>query len=444
MSEDVGGLGGQLRRYARVGGAVGGLAANYAGRRLLGRSIEHDAHARELAAAVGGLKGPLMKVAQILATIPDALPSAYAEELRQLQADAPSMGWPFVRRRMAGELGPDWRQRFAAFEPSAAHAASLGQVHRATAPDGARLACKLQYPEMAAAVEADLRQLRLVLSIYERRDRAVRTESIFQELSERLREELDYRREAKHMRLYGAMLAGEPDVAVPAPLEALSTGRLLTMTWIDGRPLLEAADLPVEARNGLAETMFRAWYVPFYNYGVIHGDPHLGNYSMREDFGINLLDFGCIRVFPPSFVKGVIDLYRALRDGDEALAVSAYETWGFENPSRALIEVLNIWAEFLYAPLLQDRVQRIQESESGLYGATVAARVHRELRRVGGVRPPREFVLMDRAAIGLGSVFMRLRAEVNWHRLFHGLIDGFEVQALAARQSAALEAAGLG
>ena len=384
-----------------------------------------------------------MKVAQILATIPDALPSAYAEELRQLQADAPSMGWPFVRRRMAGELGPEWPKRFCEFERSAAHAASLGQVHRASAPDGTRLACKLQYPDMAAAVEADLRQLRLVFSVYERRDRAVRTDSIFQELSERLREELDYRREAKHMRLYGAMLAGEAGVTVPAPVEALSTGRLLTMTWVDGRPLLEAVDLPVEARNRLAENMFRAWYVPFYDCGVIHGDPHLGNYSMRKDFAINLLDFGCVRVFPPSFVKGVIDLYRALRDGDEALAVSAYETWGFENPSRALIEVLNIWAEFLYAPLLQDRVQRIQESESGLYGATVAARVHRELRRVGGVRPPREFVLMDRAAIGLGSVFMRLRAEVNWHRLFHGLIDGFDAHALASRQSAALEAAGL-
>lgn len=443
MSDEAGGLGGQLRRYARVGGAVGGLAANYAGRRLLGRKIEHDAHARELAAAVGGLKGPLMKVAQILATIPDALPSAYAEELRQLQADAPSMGWPFVRRRMAGELGQGWRERFRDFERSAAHAASLGQVHRATSPDGVRLACKLQYPDMASAVEADLRQLRLVLSVYERRDRAVRTESIFQELSERLREELDYHREAKHMRLYGAILASESGVTVPEPVEELSTGRLLTMTWVDGRPLLEAVDLPVEARNRLAENMFRAWYVPFYDCGVIHGDPHLGNYSMREDFAINLLDFGCIRVFPPSFVKGVIDLYRALRDGDEALAVSAYETWGFENPSRELIEVLNIWAEFLYAPLLQDRVQRIQESESGLYGATVAAKVHRELGRVGGVRPPREFVLMDRAAIGLGSVFMRLRAEVNWHRLFHGLIDGFEMDALAARQSAALEAAGL-
>ena len=304
MSDDTAGLGGQLRRYARVGGAVGGLAANYAGRRLLGRKVEHDAHARELAAAVGGLKGPLMKVAQILATVPDALPPAYAEELRQLQADAPSMGWPFVRRRMAGELGQGWRERFADFERDAAHAASLGQVHRATALDGTRLACKLQYPDMASAVEADLKQLRLVLAVYERRDRSIRTDGIFEELSERLREELDYCREAKHMRLYGAMLAGESGVTLPEPVDPLSTDRLLTMTWIDGRPLLEAVDLPVEARNRLAENMFRAWYVPFYEYAVIHGDPHLGNYSMREDFGLNLLDFGCIRVFPRPSSKG--------------------------------------------------------------------------------------------------------------------------------------------
>jgi hypothetical protein len=105
--------------------------------------------------------------------------------------------------------------------------------------------------------------------------------------------------------------------------------------------------------------------------------------------------------------------------------------------------VLNIWAEFVYAPLLKDKVARIQEAESGLYGAKVASRVHRELRRVGGIAPPREFVFMDRAAIGLGSVFMHLKAEINWHRMFHELIDDFDETALAERQSTALAAAGL-
>ncbi|MEN8197104.1 MAG: AarF/UbiB family protein, partial [Pseudomonadota bacterium] len=196
-------------------------------------------------------------------------------------------------------------------------------------------------------------------------------------------------------------------------------------------------------RNRVAHNMFRAWYVPFYYYGVIHGDPHLGNYNACADGSINLLDFGCIRVFPPSFVRGVIDLYHALQNDDRDLAVHAYETWGFENLNAEMIDTLNIWAEFVYSPLMEDRVQRIQDSDSGLYGAGVASRVHREVRRLGGVTPPREFVLMDRAAIGLGSVFLRLKAEVNWYRLFHDLIADFDEKNLAKRQKKALKDAGL-
>jgi predicted unusual protein kinase regulating ubiquinone biosynthesis (AarF/ABC1/UbiB family) len=436
-------LAGRMRRYARVGGAVGGVAARFAGSRLFGVELDRDRHAAELTRALGGLKGPLMKVAQLLATIPDALPAEYAAELAQLQSDAPSMGWPFVRRRMAAELGPDWRSRFEEFDREAAHAASLGQVHRAIAMDGRELACKLQYPDMASAVAADLRQLKIIFSIYERYDKAISTKQIHAEISERLREELDYQREARHMRLYTAMLAQEAGVHVPEPLADLSTDRLLTMTWLDGHPLTRFGESEQEFRNQVAHNMFRAWYVPFYECGVIHGDPHLGNYSARPDGSVNLLDFGCIRIFPPPFVRGVIDLYHALQNDDRDLAVHAYETWGFANLSAEMIDTLNIWAEFVYSPLMEDRVQRIQESESGVYGARVASRVHDELRRLGGVTPPREFVLMDRAAIGLGSVFLRLKAEINWHRLFHGLIGDFDEQTLANRQKKALQDAGL-
>jgi len=203
-------LTGRVRRYAQVSTAMGGLAARLAGERYLGLNLDRGRHAADLKAVLGGIKGPLMKVAQLLATIPDALPKEYVQELVQLQADAPSMGWPFVRRRMAGELGADWRSRFREFDRTAARAASLGQVHRATALDGTPLACKLQYPDMASAVEADLRQLKLAMSLYERYDRAVTTAEIHAEIADRLREELDYQREAAHMRLYGEILRGEP------------------------------------------------------------------------------------------------------------------------------------------------------------------------------------------------------------------------------------------
>ncbi len=440
MSEDDN-LTGRVRRYARVGAAVGGLAARLAGQRYLGMKVDRDRHAAELATALGGLKGPLMKVAQILSTIPDALPKEYVAELAQLQADAPPMGWPFVKRRMASELGPNWQKRFDKFEHEAAAAASLGQVHRATSHEGGQLACKLQYPDMQSAVEADLKQLRLIFSIYERYDRAIVTKEIHAEIAARLREELDYRLEAKHMGLYGDMLAKEKHVEVPVPVGALSTGRLLTMNWLDGTPLLTfiKAHGEMEMRNRIAYNMFRAWYVPFYFYGIIHGDPHLGNYTLKRDGSVNLLDFGCIRIFGASFVQGVIDLYHALLHEDRALAVHAYESWGFTNLNNETIDVLNRWAGFVYGPLMEDRTRRIQEKASGVYGREVAESVHADLRRLGPVRPPREFVFMDRAAIGLGSVFLHLGAEINWHRLFRELIEGFDVKELDRRQKKLLK-----
>ena len=321
-------------------------------------------------------------------------------------------------------------------------------MHRATALDGTALACKLQYPDMASAVEADLRQLKLAMGLYERYDRTVSTAEIHAEIADRLREELDYRREAAHMRLYRAILGDEPGVAVPRPLDELSTGRLLTMTWLDGAPILEvAANAPLAVRNEIALRMFRIWYVPFYYYGVIHGDPHLGNYTVAPENStghtVNLLDFGCVRVFSPSFVTGVIDLYRALQTNDEELAVEAYRSWGFGDLSREMIAVLNRWAAFVYGPLLDDRARMIQEKRAGGDGRGLVDSVHRDIRRLGGIAPPRAFVFMDRAAIGLGSVFLHLKARINWHRLFHELIDDFDERRLAERQRRALKAAGV-
>ncbi|MBM3643482.1 MAG: AarF/ABC1/UbiB kinase family protein [Alphaproteobacteria bacterium] len=436
-------LGGRLGRYVRVGSSVGGLAARLAGQRYLGLGLDRDRHAADLAAALGGLKGPLMKAAQLLATIPDALPPEYARELTQLQADAPAMGWPFVKRRMTTELGPAWLERFASFDKQASFAASLGQVHRATLPDGRAIACKLQYPDMASALEADLNQLKVVFSVGQRLDPAIRTDEIHTEIAERLREELDYRREARHAALYRAILASEPAVHVPATVPELSTDRLLTMEWLEGGRLLDWKERAQEERDALAVAMFRAWYVPLYRYGAIHGDPHLGNYTVRPDGSVNLLDFGCVRIFPPRFVHGSIELYRALMTDDTARAVAAYEDWGFRDLSRETITVLNRWAAFLYGPLMDDRVRRLTEGIAQGYGRDVAREVFAELRKMGGVRPPREFVFMDRAAIGLGSVFIHLRASINWHRLFEELIDGFDSDALARQQGVALREAGL-
>ncbi len=435
-------------RYARVGANVGGVAARIAGQRLFGGGGGQAGNAAALASALGGLKGPIMKVAQLLSPVPDLVPPEYAAELGKLQAEAPPMGAGFVARRMVSELGQDWRARFGSFDLKPAAAASLGQVHRATTTAGQPLACKLQYPDMQSAVEADLKQLDLAFALHRRMDSAIDTREIATEIGARLREELDYGREAKNAALYGEVLADTPAVRVPAVHPDLSTRRLLTLDWLEGEKMLSFKDAPLAIRNRLATAMFKAWWHPVAQIGVIHGDPHLGNYSVfsegGEAAGINLLDYGCIRVFPPSFLSGVVDLYHGLLADDRAQMVHAYETWGFRRLSADLVDTLNIWARFIYGPLLDDRVRTIADGvKPSEYGRKQAYQVHMALREKGPVTVPREFVFMDRAAVGLGAVFLHLNAELNFRQMFAAEIVGFSAEALASRQAVALDRAGI-
>jgi predicted unusual protein kinase regulating ubiquinone biosynthesis (AarF/ABC1/UbiB family) len=438
----------RLTRYARVGANVGGVAARMAGARLFGRALGDGRNAVDLAAALGGLKGPLMKIAQMVATVPDLLPPEYAAELQKLQAAAPPMGPAFVRRRMLAELGPDWERRFRSFDSTPAAAASLGQVHRAVGLDGRQLAVKLQYPDMQSAVEADLGQLGLILAIQRRFSPEIDTSLIAKEMTERLREELDYQREAQNALLYKTMLADEPLVCVPDVVNELTTGRLLTMNWLDGKPMLAYLDHSLADRNRISTAMFRAWWNPFARFGVIHGDPHLGNYTVFEKdgspVGLNLLDYGCIRIFPPRFVRGVVELYHGLRDDNRKQIAQAYKSWGFEGLTDKTVDSLNIWARFIYAPLLDDRVRTVADGVAPhAYGRKEVWQVKQSLRPHGPIRIPREFVLMDRAAIGLGSVMLHLKAELNFHRRFEDAVADFDETALARRQAKALKAAGL-
>jgi predicted unusual protein kinase regulating ubiquinone biosynthesis (AarF/ABC1/UbiB family) len=302
---------------------------------------------------------------------------------------------------------------------------------------------------MQSAVEADLAQLGILFSIHRRMRPAVETSEMLKEITARLREELDYGLEAKHTRLYSLIFEDDPLIRVPEIVPALSTRRLLSMTWLEGRRLLDYTDRPLEQRNHIARAMFRAWWFPFSQYGVIHGDPHLGNYTVFEEAsgkaaGINLLDYGCMRTFAPKFVQGVVDLYHGLLRDDRALIVHAYETWGFTGLSNELIDILNIWAGFIYGPMLEDRVRTIAAHvKPGAYGRQEAFKVHRGLQEKGPVTVPREFVFMDRAAIGLGGVFLHLDAELNYHRLFEEAIAGSDLADVAGRQHEAFVKAGV-
>ena len=433
----------RVKRYSKVTTSLTSLATQFAGKKYLNFDLSDQKYAAQITEILGNLKGPLMKVAQLSATIPDLLPEEYARKLAELQSNAPPMSWVFVKRRMKAELGENWEDQFLSFDREASFAASLGQVHKATMPNKENVACKLQYPDMASAVEADLGQLKIIFKIYSSYNKSIQIKEIYKEIEARLKEELDYRLEYKHLKVFNFIHQKNEYIKIPKVYEKISTNRLLVMQYLEGKKLIEYKNAPQKLRNDLAKKLFMTWYYPFYKYGIIHGDPHLGNYSVDKKNNINLFDFGCVRIFPATFVKGVIDLYFALKQKDNSKIKKAYEAWGFKDIDNKLMTVLNKWALFLYDPILKNEVRRIQDSDSGIYGAKIAGEVHRELKKYGGVKPPREFVFMDRATVGLGSIFIHLKAEINWYKLFHALIKDFSVQNVESNQKKALKSAGI-
>lgn len=408
-----------LKRIFDVGTTLTGIGMRVGAQEYFGVNIDDAVYAKKLRQSFGEMKGPFMKMVQFLSTVPDALPPEFATEFMTLQSNAPSMGEGFVRRRMVGELGINWRNSFRDFDLKASHAASLGQIHKAVSLSGENLAVKLQYPDMETTIGADLKQLDIVLVIYRSFNKSIDTKDIVTEISERLYEELDYEQEAANQEEFRQIYKENLEfVRVPKVHHDLSTKRLLAMEWFEGKPVLEYVSASSDVRNELGKKLFLAWYLPLYRYGILHCDPHPGNYLILPDHNIGLLDFGCVRRFPAAFLKAVIDLYIALRDDLPELAVDAYKRWGFDNINKELVDVLNRWAKLLYEPLLEDRVRPLQLEDGGKKGWETARAVHKQLHELGGIKPPREFVFMDRAAVGVGSVIMRLGAQQNWHQLF--------------------------
>jgi predicted unusual protein kinase regulating ubiquinone biosynthesis (AarF/ABC1/UbiB family) len=414
-----------IKRVIDVGAIITGIGARVGAQQLFGMTIDDAEYAQKLRLAFGNLKGPFMKIVQFMATIPDALPPEFAEEFLNLQSNAPSMGESFVNRRMSGELGADWRLFFDEFNSKAVHAASLGQVHKAIAKNGDVLALKLQYPDMNRIVESDLKQLDTIIAIYKTFNKSLHTEEIIAEIRERLLEELDYENEAQNIELFRHAFADLQFVKIPNTYKAFSTKRLLAMEWIAGENILNFQNADTDTRNDLGKKLFQAWYHPLYKHHLIHADPHPGNYLVTKNHQLALLDFGCVRKFEPSFLQAVVDLYKAQRDNLPELAVDAYKRWGFSNLNNEIIDVLNIWANLLYEPLLDNNVRPLHDENGGKKGFATLRLVHKKLHELGGIKPPKEFVFMDRCAVGVGSVIMRLGSQQNWHKLFEDIAQGY-------------------
>lgn len=415
----------KFKRYFETSKVAAGFAARLAGEHYFDITINNDAYAALLKESLGQLKGPLMKAAQFLTTIPDTLPPEYYA-LLELQTQAPSMGGVFVKRRLKTELGDSWQDHFEKFDYQASSAASLGQVHKAVLKNGLDVAIKLQYPNMQGITETDLEQLHFLFYLYERMNNAIDTTDIFEELQTRLFEELDYALEAQNMQDFGIFFKEDTYIIVPKVHLPLSTNRLLTMEWIDGESILNFENAEESIKNHLGKILFLSWYKPLYHKGILHGDPHPGNYFVIKDQElpkIALLDFGCVRRFDETVLDGIKNLFFGLLKNDRTLSIQAFEQLGFSNLDNGVIDIMLSWAKLLYDPLLEDTVRPIQTNMTTKQSFKLAQKIHEELKKKGGIRPPRSFVFLDRAAVGIGSVLMRLQSKQNWHQLFMSILE---------------------
>ncbi|PRW64789.1 ABC1 kinase family protein [Actinopolyspora mortivallis] len=308
--------------------AAGRMAAGW-GRRLTGQdaaTVQADFSARtaeQLFEVLGQLKGGAMKFGQALsvfeAAVPDELAEPYRQALSKLQATAPPMSETSVRRTLDEQLGSDWRRRFAEFEETPAAAASIGQVHRARWHDGRPVAVKIQYPGADEALRADLRQLMRFSRLFQSLLPGAEVKPLLNELQDRMVEELDYRLEADHQRAFAAAFADDGSVHVPRVVA--SSPKVMVSEWVTGEPFADIIDHGSrEQRDRAGRLLSEFHFSSPARVGLLHADPHPGNFRLLPDGRLTVIDFGAVARLPEGLPRTLGRMVRlALEDRAEEL-----------------------------------------------------------------------------------------------------------------------------
>jgi predicted unusual protein kinase regulating ubiquinone biosynthesis (AarF/ABC1/UbiB family) len=324
------------------------LPATYAGRTALGFGKRIGGKPAEMVAAelqqrtaeqmfkvLGELKGGAMKLGQAMsifeAALPEEIAAPYRATLTKLQDAAPALPADAIHRILAEELGADWRDRFAEFDDLPAAAASIGQVHRAVWHDGRVVAVKVQYPGADKALIADLNQMERMGKLFASWIPGLEIKPLIAELKERAIEELDYLRESQHQRTFAAAFEGDPDVVVPHVLAAAP--HVLISEWIDGIPMSKIiASGTQEERDRIGLQYERFLLSGPARAGLLHADPHPGNFRMTPDGRFCVLDFGAVAVLPDGLPNAMGSLLRIAQMGDADAVVQGLRDEGFLRP----------------------------------------------------------------------------------------------------------------
>ena len=411
------------------GKRVTGLAAEVVSEEVQQRTAEH------LFSVLGQLKGGAMKLGQALsvfeAALPENLAGPYRAALTKLQEAAPPLPAASVHKVLAAELGPRWRRKFREFDDSPAAAASIGQVHRAVWSDGRDVAVKIQYPGAGQALVADLNQLSRLASLFKVLQPGLDVKPLVTELRERVVEELDYKLEARAQRAFAKAYAGDAEIFVP-PVVA-GSAKVLVSEWLDGTPLSRIiADGAEEDRDLAGLRLATLHFSAPGRVGLLHADPHPGNFRLLPDGRLGVLDFGAVARLPGGHPEPVGRLTRLALDGDAEGVLTGLREEGFVKPNAEIdAEAVLGYLRPMLEPIA---VEEFQFSRAWL---------RREAARVANPKGPAytlgkqlnlppQYLLIHRVTLGSIGVMCQLEARAPYRSVLQQWLPGFAGGELAA------------
>lgn len=410
-------------KMASIPLSLAGRGAIGFGRQLIGQSPDfafadlQEKTAEQIFKVLGELKGGAMKFGQALsvfeAALPEEIAKPYRETLVKLQEAAPPLPARVVHKVLAKELGEHWRDNFAEFNDTPAASASIGQVHKGIWKDGREVAVKIQYPGAKEALISDLNQIQRFAKIFQLLLPGVEMKPLLEELKARIIEEVDYRYEASAQSACFEAYKGDSDIAIPEVI--MATDRVLVSQWLEGTPLSKViTDGTQEERNNAGIRLARFHFTAPMRAGLLHADPHPGNFRVLKDGRLGVLDFGACNRLPNGFPEPFKRLLRNALEGDAIALYNGFKEDGF------ILSDVEVSPE-----LVLDYLLPLVEPLRTDYFAYSRDWLRTQSVRVGDPRNPTakigfqlnlppEYVLIHRVTLGTTGIFCQLRAEGNF------------------------------
>ncbi|OIP36972.1 MAG: hypothetical protein AUK47_14450 [Deltaproteobacteria bacterium CG2_30_63_29] len=428
---------GRFMRTLKTGGLGGLVSSSYLGGKVLdsfrkgdakklAQSERHKKNAVRMLETMSELRGPIMKIGQLLSTHREVLPDSYTGLLTKLQSQAPSMPYESVRQILIDELGAPPETLFQRFDKHACAAASLGQVHQAWLHSGEKVAVKVQYPGAEGMVEGDLKNLDLGMKLVKSigadvmRNKKFDLTPVYEEIAEHLRQETDLCREAFNAQLLYDLFADHPDIIIPKVYLELSGLRVITYEFIEGENIgafIDRTDkLDQAEKERVAGMLTDAFWGQLAGQGVLHADPHPGNYFVTPEGKLAILDFGCIKIFSPNTVVGFIELVRAyLEHSDKGVHAALYKLEMVESlDDMDEFDDLNRIGEYFCTGLDVDDTYSFVDNNYAERGREL---IHYFISRRRIPKAQKDFIFMTRVILGYFEYFSRMDLDMNFRRI---------------------------